>query len=142
MIGRNINVPPASATDHNDSDSDGKHPFMFEMVGNFDKGHDKLEGKQLATAVEITRYFYQKGASIKFHREMADKSCPGTGVDKTWFVNLVKNVPVTPPPPFYDCVIDGATKATFSARNVDEIAAKVKDLLLKKPNKIELTKRT
>jgi N-acetylmuramoyl-L-alanine amidase len=49
--------------------------------------------------------------------------------------------PVTPSP-FYDCVVNGAEKATFSARNVDEIAAKVKDLLLKKTGKIELNKRT
>jgi len=91
VTGRNINTPPASATKYNDSDADHKHPFMFEMVGNFDKGHDNLTGKQLQSVLDVTRYFYNKGAIIRFHREMADKSCPGSGISKTWFVNMVKS---------------------------------------------------
>ncbi|SHF07051.1 hypothetical protein SAMN05444392_10744 [Seinonella peptonophila] len=91
MTGRNVNTPPASATGHNDADDDGKHPFMFEMLGNFDKGNDNLTGKQLQSAEQVTRYFWRRGSTIRFHREMADKSCPGTGVGKTWFVNRIKN---------------------------------------------------
>jgi N-acetylmuramoyl-L-alanine amidase len=57
--------------------------------------------------------------------------------DNTW------NALLAPPPaPFYDCVINGASKATFSARDIDEIVAKVRALLEKKTNKIELNKRT
>jgi N-acetylmuramoyl-L-alanine amidase len=46
-----------------------------------------------------------------------------------------------PPPPFYDCVVNEASKATFSARDVDEIAEKIKNVLLKQPSKIALDKR-
>lgn len=90
VTGRNVNTAPASASGYNDADSDGQHPFMFEMLGNFDKGHDNLTGSQLQSVIDVTRYYYGKCAKIRFHREMANKSCPGTGVGKTWFVNLIK----------------------------------------------------
>ncbi|WP_206186510.1 N-acetylmuramoyl-L-alanine amidase [Thermoflavimicrobium daqui] len=91
VTGRDINNPPASAVGYNDPDDDHVHPFMFEMVGNFDIGHDKLDGVQLDTALRICRFFHIKqGAVIKFHNEMTDKkTCPGSGVDKAWFVDLV-----------------------------------------------------
>jgi peptidoglycan hydrolase-like protein with peptidoglycan-binding domain len=54
--------------------------------------------------------------------------------DNTWNALLA-------PPPFYDCVIDGADKATFSARDVDEILSKVKPLLLNQTEKVELNIR-
>jgi N-acetylmuramoyl-L-alanine amidase len=56
--------------------------------------------------------------------------------DNTWDALLAP-----PPAPFYDCVIDGASKAIFSARDVDEILSKVKPLLLKQTDEIKLTKR-
>lgn len=88
MTGRNINRAPASATNYNGSDP--KHPFMFEMIGNFDKGHDTLQGKQLESVLEICRHF----GNIVFHRECLingkePKSCPGTGIDKELFVKMV-----------------------------------------------------
>lgn len=93
VTGRDINTPPASSTGYNDSDADGQHPFMFEMLGNFDTGHDKLEGKQLESAVKLTRYFSGGDEKkIRFHREMNPaKTCPGSGVDKAWFIGLVKS---------------------------------------------------
>ena len=91
VTGLPITSMPASAFGHNGSSA--WHPFMFEMIGDFDMGRDKLEGSQLETVLAISRYFHnKKGKPIKFHREMDPrKSCPGTGIDKSWFVNLVRS---------------------------------------------------
>ncbi|WP_216651742.1 peptidoglycan recognition family protein [Paenibacillus sp. NEAU-GSW1] len=96
--GRPLLVPPASATGYNDSDDDRVHPFMFEMIGNFDKGVEKLDGAQLETAVGLTRAIVSLfGSRIVFHREMNPlKTCPGSGVDKDTFVALV-NAAIKPP---------------------------------------------
>src|SRR5687768_9175179 len=37
-LGRNWNLPPASAAGHNGNAARG--PFMFEIIGNFDHGRD------------------------------------------------------------------------------------------------------
>lgn len=92
--GRPLLTPPASATDHNDSDNDGQHPFMFEMIGNFDKGRDILQGKQLNAAVRISaailRLWKRPLSSVHFHRDFTNlKTCPGSGIEKSWFVGLV-----------------------------------------------------
>lgn len=73
--------------------------FMVEMLGNFDKGHDKLEGKQLASMVKLQHYLVTEcGAAVMFHREHAPKTCPGTGIDKAEFMKLVNNYNVKPAP--------------------------------------------
>ncbi|MYL56214.1 hypothetical protein GLW20_01685 [Virgibacillus halodenitrificans] len=96
ILGRNIKIMPASAFGHNGSTN--WHPFMFEMIGDFDKGRDRLDGDQLETVMEISKYFYNKGKKIRFHREMdSRKSCPGTGISKSWFMNQVKSNSYTPP---------------------------------------------
>lgn len=92
--GRPLNIPPASATGYNEPSSDNRHPFMFEMVGNFDTGCEKLEGAQLQAAVGLSNAVVteMKGslAMIHFHNEMTDyKTCPGSGVDKSWFLAQV-----------------------------------------------------
>jgi hypothetical protein len=95
VTGRDIHLVPVSAMGHNGTTD--SHPFQYEMIGNFDKGHDRFEGKQLESAIKISRYFYKKGKAIKFHRElllpngMVPKTCPGTGIDKDWFMGLVKD---------------------------------------------------
>lgn len=92
--GRSLLQPPASATGHNDADMDGRHPFMFEMIGNFDIGAEKLAPPQLDAAVGLTRAILDlwrlPPAAIKFHREMqSGKTCPGSAINKPWFVGLV-----------------------------------------------------
>lgn len=92
--GRPLTKAPASATGYNDSDDDNIHPFMFEMIGNFDIGQDRLEGLQrqaaLGLAAAVVDLWDLSLNSIRFHREMAPyKSCPGTGVDKAAFVSQV-----------------------------------------------------
>jgi hypothetical protein len=99
VLGRDIRSVPVSAKTHNGTTN--WHPFAYEMIGNFDAGNDTLEGKQLESAIKISNYFYKKGKSVMFHRELllygkVPKTCPGTGVDKTWFMNLVKGVSSNP----------------------------------------------
>ncbi|SEN42682.1 N-acetylmuramoyl-L-alanine amidase [Lihuaxuella thermophila] len=53
---------------------------------------------------------------------------------------LKRKVP-TPPPPFYDLVINDEGVARVSARNPDELAAAVKKFVLQKVDKIILEKR-
>lgn len=94
VLGRNITQTPVSATGYNGGSN--WHPFAYEMIGNFDIGNDVLEGKQLESAIKISRYFYdKKDKPVKFHRELLlngkqPKTCPGTGIGKNWFMGLVK----------------------------------------------------
>ncbi|WP_372663747.1 peptidoglycan recognition family protein [Cohnella sp.] len=92
--GRSLLNPPASAYNHNDSDRDGVHPFMFEMIGNFDAGAEVLKGAQLHTTLGLCRGIMERWSlstsNIHFHREMqSGKSCPGSGIDKAKFITQV-----------------------------------------------------
>lgn len=88
VTGRDFNHDPASIYGRN------KYGFAIEILGNFDKNNDKLEGKQLQSIVEFLSfsldYFKLDYSNIVFHREYDRKSCPGTGIDKSWFVEQVK----------------------------------------------------
>lgn len=91
--GRSLLQPPASSTNYNDGDNDHIHPFMFEMIGDFDKGKEKLEGPQLLASVGLTRAVVDLfGSKPRFHREMdtKGKTCPGSGIDMAWFMKLVE----------------------------------------------------
>lgn len=93
MTGRNPDQMRASAIGYNGSED--IHPFMFEMIGNFDKGNDVLLGQQLETAIKVCKHWRSKGSEVVFHRECLingkePKSCPGTGIDKQWFMDLVE----------------------------------------------------
>lgn len=63
--------------------------FMIEMVGNFDRGYDRLAGAQLASTLAaittVQRRFRLPVHALLFHREVpqTDKTCPGSGVDKS-----------------------------------------------------------
>jgi len=87
--GRSLESDPAGISGYNIGG------MMFEMVGNFDKGEDRLEGKQLDAIVAAVRILMNKFNlsfnDIVFHREHAPKSCPGTGITKEWFLNELCN---------------------------------------------------
>jgi len=94
--GRSLLSPPASAKNYNDSDNDRIHPFMFEIIGDFDEGRDKLEGSQLQTVNGlVNEVMLLWGSELRFHNEMTNqKSCPGTGIDKAQFISQLKAAPV------------------------------------------------
>lgn len=90
--GRDWNKPPASSNGANGTTKSG--PFMFETVGNFDKGHDKLEGEQLKSVLHVIAAIQNNRGlateSLKFHRHLGSpKTCPGTGIDYEWMLDEV-----------------------------------------------------
>jgi hypothetical protein len=62
--------------------------FMFEAIGNFDVGCDRLEGAQYETVIAVIDIVQRRFAlpvhALLFHRDVpqTDKTCPGSGVDK------------------------------------------------------------
>jgi N-acetylmuramoyl-L-alanine amidase len=90
--GRGWNAPPASASGHNGNRVAG--PFMFEMVGDFDRGRDAFEDPQKETAlrviVALQKQFKLAPESLRFHNQMSAKSCPGTAIDTAAFLKEVK----------------------------------------------------
>ena len=90
-LGRDWNLAPASASGHNGNGEAG--PFMFETVGNFDTGHDLLDGAQLQAVLgviaRVQRRFGLAPETLVFHHAMAPKTCPGTSVD---YAQLVAEV--------------------------------------------------
>lgn len=87
--GRPLEKDPAGITGHNAGG------IMFEMIGNFDKGEESLEGKQLDAVIAAVRVLKKKFNltydDIVFHREHSAKTCPGTGITREWFLNEVNN---------------------------------------------------
>jgi hypothetical protein len=82
-LGRNWNKSPASSNGFNGNNLKG--PFMFETVGNFDKGKDKLEGEQLKSVLHVIAAIQEnrklQTENLKFHRHLnSPKTCPGSGV--------------------------------------------------------------
>ncbi len=88
LTGRAFDVSPASIKGWNTG------AFAVEMLGDFDTGHEKLEGAQKESILALARYFLKKygESTIKFHREGPDvtKTCPGSGIDKTAFMKEAK----------------------------------------------------
>jgi hypothetical protein len=83
-LGRNWNLPPASAAGHNGNKTSG--PFMFEMIGDFDRNQDPFDGPQKETVLKVIALVQQRfgldPASLRFHNSMSPKSCPGTSIDR------------------------------------------------------------
>lgn len=82
-LGRNWNLPPVSASGHNGNAQFG--PFMFEMIGNFDRGCDPFDGAQREAALEVVAQvqarFGLPADSLVFHNAMSAKTCPGSSLD-------------------------------------------------------------
>lgn len=90
--GRDWNMTPASV-----GSGMNRGVFMFEMVGNFDIGCDRLQGPQLDSVVTVIRgvqrLFRLPPEALLFHREVpqTEKTCPGTGIDKADILALVRS---------------------------------------------------
>jgi hypothetical protein len=69
--------------------------FMFETIGNFDHGHDRLAGEQLASVVAVIETvqarFRLPVQALLFHHEVpqTEKTCPGSTVEKADILKLV-----------------------------------------------------
>lgn len=98
--GRSWLRPPASSRGFNGTRQ--AHPFMFEMIGDFetvaDAAHDVPTHYQMTAAIGLcalicNRFQLAPGDTVKFHREMAEKwkSCPGDTIDKDQWINAVEN---------------------------------------------------
>ncbi|HZV37378.1 MAG TPA: peptidoglycan recognition family protein, partial [Pseudoxanthomonas sp.] len=89
--GRNWNAAPASASGYNGNANSG--PFMFETVGDFDRGMDPLAGAQREAVLDVIKLvqkrFKLEAESLMFHNQMAPKSCPGTGIDRNEMIAAV-----------------------------------------------------
>ena len=70
--------------------------FMIEVIGNFDQGHDGLDGAQLASVVTVVETvqarFRLPVQALLFHHEVpqTEKTCPGTSIDKGDLLRRVK----------------------------------------------------
>lgn len=122
VTGRPFNQTPAGIAGYNTG------AFMTEMIGDFDLGKDKLEGAQLEAMLKLQHFLVTEcGAEIMFHREHAAKSCPGTGLDKGWFVQQVatygqKETPKAP----------GEIKYIYTGGYAGPALTKIHDYLFKK----------
>ncbi len=65
--------------------------LMIEMIGDF-VGKDKLEGDQKLGILTITKLFIDKGLPVLFHNEHSTKSCPGTSINKTQFIEEARTL--------------------------------------------------
>lgn len=84
VTGRNFSSNPASIKGYN------TNAFAVEMIGDFDIGKDPFDGAQKRSAVLLTRWFDKRGKYIRFHRESAAKTCPGSSINKYDFMNEVR----------------------------------------------------
>lgn len=93
-LGRNWNLPPASASGNNGNRGIG--PFMFEMVGDFDHGREPFDGPQREAALRVValvqRRFGLAPSSLRFHNMMSPKSCPGDALDYDEIVDAVGRI--------------------------------------------------
>lgn len=90
IIGRDFNKNPASIRGRNGLG------FAIEMIGNFDKGQDKFEGEQKQAMLQFSKFFIEFFnldfyKDIVFHRQYSKKTCPGTSINRSRFIEEVIN---------------------------------------------------
>jgi len=97
VTGRDFNKDPASISGWNTG------AFSIEMLGNFDTGNDRFEGRQAEAMYKFCAWFVQfKNLSIdnqvKFHRDSpnTDKTCPGSSIDRDLFMKRLKEEKAKP----------------------------------------------
>ena len=81
--GRDLDRPPASAVGHNGSTQEG--PLLVAIVGDFDRGHDELDGAQAeetyAAIASVCTQFQLSPEAIRFLSEFNPaKTSPGTSL--------------------------------------------------------------
>ncbi len=109
-LGRNWNLPPASAAGHNGNRDVG--PFMFEMVGDFNVGRDPFQDPQRDTALRVValvqKRFGLEPEALRFHRELSSTDCPGHALDRAQIVGEVRQLHEAPR------VVEGAPRGLFT----------------------------
>ncbi len=90
--GRSWNQSPASSTGYNGTSKKG--PFMFEMIGDFDTGKEKLGGSQRESVIRVILSLMEKFgldiSQLRFHHQLgSSKSCPGSAIDYAKFCDEV-----------------------------------------------------
>ena len=97
-LGRSWNLSPVSATGHNGASMAG--PFMFEMIGDFDTGQEPFDGPQKEAALRVCALVLDRfglpTSALRFHRQMAQKSCPGTGISHEQTLREVEGLRTRP----------------------------------------------
>ncbi|TCO74836.1 glucosaminidase domain-containing protein [Marinisporobacter balticus] len=85
--GRDLNTIPASISGQN------KNAFAIEMIGNFDKEQEKLDGVQLNAVKKLIKGLFDlfHTERLVFHREYSNKTCPGTSLNKALFLEKIEN---------------------------------------------------
>ena len=86
--GRSLDINPAGIRGYN---SGG---LMIEIIGDFNTGQENLQNSQLFSVARVVvlcqNRFGLKNADVVFHREIdTSKTCPGTGLERFWFLNIV-----------------------------------------------------
>ena len=95
--------------------------FMFEAIGNFDAGNDRLQGEQLKSVVTVIRAVQRRfrlpPEALLFHRDVpvTAKTCPGTSVDKADILARVAKLQVAQVTPLPQVVRHGVGHAGPSA---------------------------
>ena len=108
-LGRNWNLPPASAAGHNGSNVSG--PLMITMIGDFDRGQDKLaydddlaldggndraethQGNTTLRLLGLLQHHLDLDVeTLRFHNELSHVTSPGSSIDKRSFLRELRKV--------------------------------------------------